>query len=156
MPAGVGYGQRALEALAKGPAQRLLPGPISMFKGEQLKKLTGFVKSEGYGTSMGKYLGGQSVKVEGGALKWTMADNAAKMHRRTTFGVGGGLLAAQTLGVDPLGATSAGSTLFRAGGHAAIGSTMMKMGGKTKLAGIGYLGVGAVNLFSSGNQLGPM
>ena len=156
MPAGVGYGSRELEAIAKGPAGKLLPGPISMFKGEQLKKLTGFVKSEGYGSSMGKYLGGQSVKVEGGALKWGGANDAARMHRRTAFGVGGGLLAAQTLGIDPLGITSAGSSLYKAGGHVAIGSTMMKVGGKTKLAGMAYLGVGAANLFQSGDQLGPM
>jgi len=156
MPVGVGYGQRILEALAKGPAQNLLPGPISLFKGEQLRKLTGFVKSEGVGSSLANYMKGQSVKVEGGALGWGLARDTARMHRRTVFGVGGGLLAAQTLGVDPLGATSAGSTLFMAGGHAAVGSTMMKVGGKTKLAGMAYLGVGAVNLFSSGNQLGPM
>jgi len=157
----VGFGARLAGALGRGPVKKLLPGPISLFRGEQLTKLTGFTKEQGVSSMIGSYFKGQSLQK--GTMGWGVssargASSASELAsaRKTAFGIGGGLLAANTLGIDPFGTVSAGSAVARGGMHVAIGSTMMKMGGKTKLAGMAYLGVGAANLFRSGNNLGPM
>jgi hypothetical protein len=160
MPVGVGYGQRALEALAKGPARNLVPGPIAMFRGEQLRKLGEFSKETGAMNMAKEYFKGGQLSIMQGASKGEVAwshhmEEFARTRRLAAIG-GGGLLAANTLGIDPLGITSTATSVARVGMHGLIGATALKMGGKTKLAGMAYLGLGAVNLFRSGDNLGPM
>ena len=153
----VGLGARIGSALYKGPGRNLMPGgPISLFHGEQLTKLTGFAKEKGFTNMVGEYFKGGWLGETAGKVGYVSRDVGVARTRKIAGGVAGGLLAANAAGVDPFGATSAATSLAMGGAHLGIGATMMKMGGRGKLAGMAYLGATAVNTFRRGNNLGPM
>ena len=151
-----GIGARMGKAIMRGPAKSLMPGPIDLFRGEQFKKLTNFAKQKGFTGMVGEYFKGGWLGETGGGVGFVNSTTELARARKLTAGIGGGLLAANAMGIDPIGATSAASALAMGGAHAVAGTTMMKMGGKTKLAGMAYLGSAAINTFRGGNNLGPM
>ena len=66
----IGYGAKLARAVASGPAKNILPGPISMFRGEQYRKLTGFVKERGIADIAGNYFEGRNIIRKGDFNKY--------------------------------------------------------------------------------------
>lgn len=139
-----------------------MPGPLELFQAEQRGKLTKFLSDRPViGTSanpglLDSYFAGRNLTMSGGEIGMGGADaRLAKIRRRGAYAAGG-LMAANTLGLDPFGATSAANNLAMLGAHGAVGHSMWRMGGKGRIAGIGYLAAAGVNTFRSGDNTGPM
>ena len=137
----------------------ILPfNPLVLFKKGQQVKLakmfergaTGFRESASEG--MRGYFGGKQYG--GNAGLGTSA--RAATTRKWAAGIGGGLLAANYLGINPLGVTDAATDLASLAGHGILGGAMIKGGGLSKGLGIGYLGLAGLNTFRAGDNRGPM
>ena len=111
----------------------------------------------------GWYFKGQSLNIKKirsrgktlGVHGLTEPDASLASKRKWGWGIAGGVLGASVLGFDPLGATTAASEAGKLGFHLGVGGTMFNLGGKTRLLGVGYLGLGAANMFRSGDNVGP-
>ena len=69
---------------------------------------------------------------------------------------GAGLITANILGMDPLGATTAGNFIAKAGFHYLVGRTIGASNlPHANLLGMGYLGLAGYNAIRPGNQWGP-
>ena len=108
----------------------------------------------------GWYWKGQSMRVIKGAKRGihglTEADPSVGTMRKLGWGAAGGLLASSMVGFDPMGATSMAGSAANLGFHGALGGTMYNLGGKTRMLGMGYLGLAGINLFRKGDQIGPL
>ena len=151
------------ESLASGPVGRsFMPGPLELFQQEQRGKLTRFLGDKAVvGSSsspglMDSYFSGRNMTMSKGEIGFSETSERLAKHRKRGAMIGGGLLAANTLGLNPFGATSGANNLATLGMHATVGSTMYGMGGGARMAGMGYMAAGAFNTFRSGNNPGPM
>lgn len=141
-----------VNAFAKIPGARHLIGysksnPLHLFDIDKAAKIS---SSDPY------FFAGKTIQVgAGGAHTLSAADPRLARNRKIGAGVIGGLGAMNLLGVDPMGATTGGNTALGGAFHASVGGTMFNLGGKTRMAGIGYLGLGVVNAMRAGNQVGP-
>lgn len=161
------WGADFLEAAEKNTFLRPL-NPITSFNREQFQKLKSFAGSNGIGNTLvsagENYFAGKTIKgmnAAGTAIEY--AEASADQMRQLAFkrkavaaGVAG-VAAASTLGINPGGITDKLANLGSLAGHYAVGSTLMGMGGKNRVAGIAYLGATAYNtLFNEGDNQGPM
>jgi len=132
--------------------------PLGLFTKEQGQKLA-HTSPSGFMTATRKYFGGEDLMSivagtdEGLAITYGFngikREGAAAM-RQVAGSIAGGYAAASVLGINPL------EGLATLAGHGAIGLGALGMGGRTRLAGMAYLGATAVNTFRSGNNMGPM
>ena len=157
------FARRFGSALAEGPVGRtVMPGPLELFQAEQKGKLSRFLtKSPVMGSAekpglIDSYFSGRNMVNGKEDFAFGEADAAlAKRRTRGAYAIGG-LLVANTLGIDPFGATSGVNNLAMLGAHATVGSSLYAMGGKSRVAGMAYLGAAALNTFRSGDNAGPM
>ncbi len=77
------------------------------------------------------------------------------MRRGAMYGLLG-VSAANAVGLDPMGATSLATDAAFLGFHGIAGMTAFNMGGRARMLGLGYMGIGAVNAMSPGNNSGPL
>jgi hypothetical protein len=140
----------------------MMPGPLELFAKEQRGKLARFVKDkdligkEGAPGLIDSYFAGRNLTMRNGDIGFTAADEVIGKGRRIAAWGAGGLLAANAFMPNAFGVTDAANNLAALGTHGVIGSTMYKMGGAARIAGIGYLGATAVNTFRRGDNTGPM
>jgi hypothetical protein len=144
---------RALNPFAAGVIENT--NPISLFNRDQFGKLANLNMAKISSTGKNYFSGKQLTPTPDGLL-WSNADAGRAKMRRIGGGITGGLLAANMLGANPLGATDAANNVAMLGAHGAIGYGMMKMTGKARLAGIGYLAAAGINTFRRGDNIGPM
>jgi hypothetical protein len=142
-----------------GRALNPLPfSPLQLFNREQGHKLME-MSGKDIGKNFSGYFRGQNMKHTNSGLAFMPGDGDARRQttRRLAAGLTGGLLGANALGINPMGATSAATSLAWLGAHGAIGTTLMNTGyAHSKIAGLGYLGATAVNTFRGGDNMGPM
>lgn len=155
------FAQEFGTTFAEGKIGRtVMPGPIELFKKEQMKKLQSLVGERGVteiAQEMGSnYFRGSNVKSIGDSIEYTAENAGVGKLRKGIAGAAFGLAAANALGIEAFGATDQANNLAALGAHATIGSTMYSMGGKAKMAGIGYLAATAINTFRDGDNMGPM
>lgn len=156
-------GSSFMKSFAEGPVGRTaMPGPLSLFQAEQRGKLRRFMSetpmlSNGESRGMlNAYFAGANMRATDNGISFG-ADNARRGKiRRIGAGVGGGILAANALGINPFGVRDAAENLGWLGAHATVGHAMYGMGGGARLAGMAYMGAGAINTFRGGDNLGPM
>lgn len=161
------WGADFVEAAEKNAFVRPL-NPISSFNREQFSKLKRLIKDDGYGDSMvsmaENYFAGKTMKgvnAAGTAIEYAQASademrSLAFKRKAVAAGIAG-VAAASTLGLNPGGITDKLANVGWLGAHYAVGSTLVGMGGKNRVAGIGYLGATAYNtLFNKGDNPGPM
>ena len=106
---------------------------------------------------LGKEMGGPRGYFKGSMPGGTTSQRAAKTRRIAGY-TAGGLLAANTLDINPFGATDMVSNVAAIGGHGAVGMGLMRGRGADKLSrtlGMGYLGLGGMNMLRPGNNMGP-
>lgn len=147
------FGKSLAETYA---GRNIMPGPLELFQGEQRKKLWSFLGEQSFGENLSSYLAGKNVASKTGKMGWGAEDSSRGLFRKALVGGGGGVLAASALGINPFGVTSGLANLGALGGHFTIGSAMYGMGGAGSVAGIGYLGLTALNAFTRGDNLGPL
>lgn len=139
----------------------MMPGPLELFAKEQRGKLISHIKGApiiGKDRDVGLidgYLSGRNLRSVGGNIGFSEADAVLAARRSRAVTLGGGLLAANTLGIDPLGLTGMLNNVAALGVHGTAGHTMYKMGGAARIAGLGYLGIAGINTFRTGDNLGP-
>jgi len=114
----------------------------------------------------GNYFAGRSVHMQQtqipggtmGPMNYGLTAPDPRVARNRMIGAGAlvGLMGANLLGVDPMGVTSAGTTVAALGVHGFVGSTLYRAGGKTRMLGMGYLAALGINTLRSGDNLGPM
>jgi hypothetical protein len=169
------YGQKFLKSLNQGYAGKLNPmnpNPLNLFNAEQRGKLASFVSDKvkpDFGKSFRNYFEGRSITdgskplannagvMQGGALEWSAkGDEGLAFARKAVWGAGAGLAGAGAVGLDPFGITSAAGDVASFAAHGAVGTSFYRMGGRSKLAGLGYLGLTAANTLRGGDNLGPM
>jgi len=150
-------------ALSETQAGRILtPGPLEMFKREQFNKLRGFMGQRGFMDNLQSvakpYFQGSNVEeISEQGIRWSQANEKLGTYRKAIAGTAFGLAAANTLGISAFGATEQATNVGMLGAHYTVGSALMGMGGKPRLAGMGYLGMTAYNtLFNEGDNPGPM
>jgi len=141
-----------LRDVAEHPIVRdLLPNapgnPLTLFFNEQNAK----AGMQG----LGGYFGGQSLTMQGGKVALTAADASVAKSRMIAAGTVAGLGAANMMDYDPLGATTVVNTAGRGGIHLLMAAPALRTGGKARAVGLGYLGLGALNIFHKGDQIGP-
>ena len=107
------------------------------------------------------YWGGQSLHIDPSrpadlTHSLTAADPALARSRMIGAGAVGGLAAASVLGFDPMGMTSMATSAGQVAGHAFIGSSLYRAGGKTQMLGMAYLGAMGINMMRGGDNYGPM
>jgi hypothetical protein len=131
--------------------------PLNLFNKDQLLKLANMSPAQMLGGAQ-SYFRGRTLRHGSEGLGFAGSINRGKAKvRRVAAGVGGGLLAANLLDIDPFGATGAANTLARLGAHGAAGLGITKMNmPHARLAGTAYMGFTAVNTLRGGNNLGPM
>jgi hypothetical protein len=104
----------------------------------------------------GWYFQGRSMHVNPQGIHGvTAADDSIAMRRKIGMGIAGGAMGAGMLGFDPFGLTSLAGGAANLGFHAGLGGTMFNLGGKTRLLGMGYMGLGVANMFRQGDNIGP-
>lgn len=155
------YGQKFLQSLNKGyVGQTFNPSPLSLFQKDQRGKLANFVSekvAKNPGDHLKSYFEGRNLVGAGGDLAWGSATNqSVGLARKVGMGAAAGIAGASLLGIDPFGVTSAARAGASAAMHGTIGMGMYRMGGASKIAGLGYLGLTAANTFRRGDNLGPM
>jgi len=157
------FGEEFGQSFERGTVgKNLMPGPLELFKKDQMQKLGAMMDKNGALDTieiMGKnYFAGSNIKSIGADAIEYDAPNAAKgTFRKAVAGTAFGLAAANALDINPFGITDQATNLGMLGVHATIGTTLMGMGGKAKVAGIGYLGLTAYNtLLNPGDNAGPM
>lgn len=141
----------------------LMPGPLEMFQEQQRGKLMRFLQNTPVSGAdnapglMDGFFGGRNIEFNSnGEIGLSEAsDRLAKIRTRGAIAVGS-LMAANTLGVNPMGLTSGLNNLAMLGVHATIGSTLYRAGGVGKVAGLAYMGAAAINTFRGGDNAGPM
>lgn len=161
----VRYGEEFAETLPRTEVGRVL-SPISLFNKEQYGKLAKLADEQGMTNMLSEmgsnYFKGKTVSRVGDAgIEYAKenADVLLSRSRTRKVVVGGlaGLAAANAMGINPGGITDKVNNLVSLGGHYTVGRTLMEMGGKSKAAGVGYLGLTAYNtLFNPGDNPGPM
>ncbi|RMG66898.1 MAG: hypothetical protein D6710_11995 [Nitrospirae bacterium] len=160
MIGGIGKFLRELgESIATGPVgSRLMPGPLEIFKAEQVKKLQAFARDRGAINMARAYFEGRNITMTAaGDLAHTAENESLRKVRRFTAGAALGIAGADALGINPLNLTEAAKSAAMLGVHGTIGYGMMGMGsGVAKLAGTAYLGSTVLNTFRGGDNIGPM
>lgn len=140
--------------------QTLSPGPIELFKKEQMKKLQSLVGERGVvemAQEMGSnYFRGSNISMAGDSIEYSAPNASRAAWRKGVAGAAFGLAAANTLDIGAFGATEQANNVAALGANTVIGTTMYGMGGKARVAGIGYLAATAVNTFRGGDNMGPM
>ncbi len=161
------WGADFAEAAGKNSFLKPL-NPITSFNKEQFRKLRTLAKANGMGDTLmsagENYFAGKTIKgvnAAGTGIDYAQASaeemRSLAFKRKTIAGGVAAVGAASVLGINPGGITDKLENLGALGGHYAVGSTLMGMGGRNKVAGIGYLGATAYNtLFNTGDNLGPM
>lgn len=145
---------KGIQSFLNLPGGRRLAGvtkesPLNLFDIDQANKA-------GFGT-FNTFFKGQSLRIAPDGGHSMITTSARTAGRRKIAGwTAAGLLGANLVGVDPFGATSLATQAGAATFHAAVGGTMYNLGGKTRLAGIGYLAAMGINALRSGNQWGPL
>jgi len=161
MDKAVKFAQEFGATFSKGKVgQTIMPGPIELFKKEQMKKLQSMVEERSF-TEVAQEIGsnyfkGSNVESIKDTIEYTAANAKRGSYRKGIAGAAFGLAAFNTLGIEAFGATDQANNLASLGAHGVIGSTMYKMGGKARMAGVGYLAATAVNTFRDGDNLGPL
>lgn len=138
----------------------ILPAnPLVLFKKDQRVKLgkmfergvSGF-QDDASGMMRGYFEGKQY-----GSKASLEASSRVATTRKVATGVAGGLLAANYVDFNPLGATDLATNVAMLGVHGGIGTSMIRHGGGlSKGLGVGYLGLTAIGLMRRGDQPGPM
>lgn len=143
-------GRQVAQAASELPIiNKLLPvNPIDLFKAEQRRKLGALISGNPKAAFEG-YFQGANFTPRGISASNT---DIAKARARAAY-FGGGLLAANTLGIDPFGITSGITNVVSTAAHAGVGSALF-MGGH-RIMGSAYLAATAVNTFRRGDNLGP-
>ena len=123
--------------------------PLELFNREQLYKLSQEATNPGYWK-------GSSVHIAAdGTHSFTAPDAALGKFRQITAGVVGGGLLANAMGIDPFGSTSMLKDAMWGLGHLGVGTALFQLGGRARMLGTAYLGVGAYNATQPGDQWGP-
>ncbi len=134
--------------------------PLKLFEKEQLTKLSKLMDEQGVGNTLQdmsqQYFAGRTVEGIGSTVKYSAPNARLASTRKVIAGAGIGLLAANAMGINPGGVTDKLNDLTSLGVHYSVGRSLMGMGGKAKIAGIGYLGATAINAFRDGDNTGPM
>lgn len=160
----VNLGADFLEEFPKTPIGETV-SPLKLFQREQLGKLSRLMDTNGTGSTLGgmarQYFSGQTIsRISDSAIEYAPMEAQAAMRianrRKLIAGTAFGLAAANSLDINPGGITDKLTNASMLGVHYGIGRTLMGMGGKTKLAGMAYLGTAALNTFRPGDNLGPM
>lgn len=125
--------------------------PLDLFDVEQYRK---YVKEKNIDSTFWE---GRKVQLgAGGAIKnITDPDLATALTRKIGLGAVGGGLLLNTLGIDPMGASSMVSDAAWGIGHGVVGASLYGMGGKSRLLGLAYMGKGLYNMTQPGDQVGP-
>lgn len=153
------FGEDFLGSVAKTELGKVI-NPFEAYNREQFGKYARLVQKEGI-TGLGKdYFAGKTITSIEDSARYTEASssNLANMalKRKMLYGAAFGLAAANSLDINPGGLTDKATSAAFLGAHYTIGRGLMGMGGKGKIAGIGYLAATALNTFREGDQQGPM
>lgn len=127
--------------------RKLFPvNPLSLFQADQIGKLANMSMKDMHNAA-GAYFRGAGP----------MGDNVAtgKLRQRVAIGAGS-LMAANAVGVNPMGLTDKANNLAMLGVHMGLGYSAFKLGGAGKLLGLGYMALTAGNTFRGGDNVGPM
>ena len=154
------YGQKFLQSLNKGSLGKLNPSPLSLFQQDQRGKLANFLSNkvaQSPKDHFKSYFQGRNLVEASDGLAWGgAADAGLATARKVGWGAAAGIAGASAVGIDPFGVTSGAKNVASLGMHGAVGMGLYGMGGKSKLAGIAYLGMTAVNTFRKGDNIGAM
>ncbi|RMH18640.1 MAG: hypothetical protein D6698_06825 [Gammaproteobacteria bacterium] len=125
-----------------------LSGPLSLHDADQLGKAIS--------STSDFYMSGRTAILNRrGQIRISPPNRIAARNRALAAGSAAAVLGASALGIDPLGATSLASEALRLGVHATIGSSLIRGGGVMSALGLGYLGLGAINILRPGDNTGP-
>jgi len=153
------FGSDFLEAGSKTGLGKIV-APLDAHNMEQYRKLGQLIGSKESNVAFSdiayNYFQGRNIKNVGQAIEYTDPNRALSRNRKMLYGTAFGLAAANALDINPGGVTDKATSLGMLGGHYYAGKTLMAMGGKAKIAGLGYLGAAAINTFREGDNLGPM
>lgn len=147
------FGERFAQELAGTGLGRVI-NPFEGYNKEQFGKLARMAGDTSL-TNIGKnYFTGRQISTIGeSGIKYTEASARLASQRKLLYGGVLGLAAANALDINPGGLTDKVNNVAALGAHYTIGKGLM---GVNKLAGIGYLGMTAINTFRPGDQIGPM
>ena len=148
-------------AVSTAGSVRGIPGLRSMVPATPSSPLDLFDNVQRQKLGPMSYWGGQSLHIDPSrpadlTHSLTAADPALGRKRMIGAGVVGGLAAANVLGFDPMGMTSRATSAGQGAGHAFVGSSLYRAGGKTRMLGMGYLGAMGINMMRGGDNYGPM
>lgn len=138
----------------------ILPAnPLVLFKRDQRAKLAKLYDRGG--SSISEMVSRGATDYFSGRQYGSMAGQGlsarAARTRQIAAGVGGGLMAANYLDINPFGLTSLASNVATLGAHGIIGGSMLRGGtGLSKGLGMGYLGLAGLNTLRRGDNPGPL
>jgi len=155
------YGQKFLKSLNKGYIGKTFnPSPLSLFQQEQKGKLASFMAdkvAKSPSDHFKNYFAGRSLVLDSAEnVGWGAINEGLGSARKLGWGAAAGVAGASMMGIDPFGITSGAKGAASLGIQGSIGMGLYRMGGMSKLAGIGYLGATAINTFRRGDNWGPM
>jgi urease beta subunit len=153
------FGASFFEAGSKTSLGKIV-APLETHSKEQYSKLAKMMGQPGASSKFAdigyNYFQGRNIKSIGEAIEYTDPNIALANKRKIIAGTAFGLAAANAMDFNPGGITDTATTTAAFGGHYFAGRTLMGMGGRARVAGIGYLAATAVNTLRSGDNLGPM
>lgn len=129
-----------------------MTNPLNLFNKDQLNKLA-HMSGADISSTMGSYFRGRQF----GGMGEAAGDIGRASIRRNAAMIGGSLVAANMLDIDPFGAVGAVGGLGKVAAHGLAGLSIRHMSFRhAKLAGNAYLALTALNAFRGGDQAGPL